>query len=87
MSVPTSTKTITRLGVLTVLLGGYPVAGEHLEGHARDVAIEELKGILSGDTHVPVWKVRERSLERCLIGGRSVGYQVNDEVFVVTGVN
>lgn len=77
----TSTRTITRLGVLTV------IAGNSKDSATRKKARAGIKEIVGGKTHVPQWKVRDRSAERCVIGGACVGYEVGGVAVIVTGTN
>jgi hypothetical protein len=78
---PTSTRTITRLGVLTVLAR----CGETEEMRAKAAA--ELESICAGGTHVPAWKVPKRLMERCIIGGQCFGYSVDGHTVVTGGMN
>jgi hypothetical protein len=90
MSVPTSTKTITRLGVLTVMLSreGYRSPEfDAPEGEYRYALKMQLADIVNGHTHVPTWKVRDRSLERCAIGGQCLGYQLGNATIITGGLN
>lgn len=90
MGVPTSTKTITRLGVLTVLLdrtGWRNPEFEAPEGEYRYALNMQRADIVEGHTHVPKWKVRDRSLERCAIGGQCLGYTLGNMTMITGGLN
>jgi hypothetical protein len=47
----------------------------------------QLADIVNGHTHVPTWKVRDRSLERCAIGGQCLGYQLGNATIITGGLN
>lgn len=91
MAEQTSTKTITRLGVLTVLTYN-AIEENRLTGDVRVNAKHAIKDILGGKTHVPARKVQVRSVERCVLGGMYVGYSCPipggaEMIVPITGVN
>lgn len=82
MKPPTSTKTITRLGVLTVL------ASTDLGWEANAKVKAGIEEIVTGKTHVSREKVQARLVERCIIGGMCVGYAIDGvQVTGITGLN